>query len=281
MLLKTILKDEFRLLTFRTPSAGIREHPGAYLAFGLVLTWATGVGRYWDSAEAMLWQHLGLGSLVYVFLLALVLWLLVAPLRPRNWSYRNILLFITLTSPPALFYAIPVEIFVSSSTALTINAVFLAVVAFWRVALLFVFLNRVAGLGGFTIVVAALLPLALIVDGLTFLNLEHLVYETMVGLRDPEGVQPKAAFTIVQAISTLSVLVTPVLLALYAWIAGGRRPNREAGAVTADDRFGVPKGGERLRMNIPNVHSREDLDFAVRTLRMARASVAPNATPPN
>jgi hypothetical protein len=239
MLLKTLLNDEFRLHTFRTPSAGIREHPGAYLALGLALTWAAGVGRYWDSTEAMLWQHLGLGSLVYVFLLALVLWLLVAPLRPRTWSYRNILLFITLTSPPALLYAIPVEIFVSSSTALTINAVFLAVVALWRVALLFVFLNRVAGLGGVTIVVAALLPLALIVDGLTFLNLEHLVYETMVGLRDPEGVQAQAADSVVQAISTLSVLVTPVLLALYARITGGRRPNREAGAVTADDRFGV------------------------------------------
>lgn len=239
MLLKTILKDEYRLLTFRAPSASMREHPGAYLAFGLVLTWAAGIGRHWDNPEAFLWQQLGIGSLAYVFLLTLVVWLLVAPLGPKNWTYRNVLLFIALTSPPALLYAIPVEMFVSSPTALMINAAFLAVVALWRVALLFVFLNRVAGLGGFTIVVAALLPLALIVDSLALLNLEHLMYETMAGLRDPDRIQMQAAYTVVQAISTFSILVTPVLLALYARIAGARRPNHGAGAVTADDRFGV------------------------------------------
>lgn len=36
-------------------------------------------------------------------------------------------------------------------------------------------------------VVAALLPLALIVDGLAFMNLEHLVYQNMVRTRDTDG----------------------------------------------------------------------------------------------
>ena len=145
MLLMTILKDEFRLLTFRAPRAAIHERLGAYLAFGFLLTWAAGIGRYWDIPDAALWQHLGLTSLGYVFVLALIIWLVAAPLAPRNWSYRNVLLFVTLTSPPALLYAIPVEGYFSLPAALAINAGFLGIVALWRVALLAWFLSRVAG----------------------------------------------------------------------------------------------------------------------------------------
>ncbi|OGA19301.1 MAG: hypothetical protein A3H32_04195 [Betaproteobacteria bacterium RIFCSPLOWO2_02_FULL_63_19] len=183
----TILKDEVRLLTFRAPGAGIREHPNAYLAFGLAMTWAAGMGRYWDSPAAALWQHLGLGSLGYVFVLAAIIWLVVTPLGPRNWSYRNVLLFVSLTSPPALLYAIPVEAFFAYGLAHAINAAFLAVVAAWRVPLLAVFLNRAAGLKGYTIAVAASLPLVLIVNGLAVLGVEHAVYANMVGDHDPNG----------------------------------------------------------------------------------------------
>ena len=219
MLLKQFLMDEYRFLTFRAPSAAIREHSGAYLAFGLLLTWAAGVGRYWDSPDAALWQYLGLGSLAYVFLLAFVLWTLVAPLGPKNWSYRNVLLFVALTAPPALLYAVPAEQFVAPSTALAINSMFLAIVAVWRVSLLFVFLKRVAVLSGFTIVIAALLPLALIVDGLAVMNLGNLVYQTMVGMRDPDGTVDGSGQTVVQFICTLAAVLTPPLLACYAWIA--------------------------------------------------------------
>jgi hypothetical protein len=239
MLLKTFLKDEFQLLTFRAPSAGIREHASAYLAFGLVLTWAAGVGRYWDSAEATLLQHLGLGSLGYVFVFALVLWILVAPLGPKNWTYRNILLFVALTSPPALLYAVPVEMWVSPSTALAINSGFLAIVAAWRVALLAVFLQRAAGLRGPTILVATLLPLALIVDGLAFLNLEHLVYETMAGLRGAAGLSSAAEYGIVRFICTVSVLITPVLLACYVRIAHAIQTKRKLRMETSGDSFGT------------------------------------------
>ncbi len=239
MLLKTILKDEYRLLTFRAPSAGIRERPGAYLAFGLVLTWVAGIGRYWDSAEATLSQHLGLGSLAYVFLLALVLSLLVAPLGPKNWTYRNVLLFITLTSPPALLYAVPVEMWVSPSSALAMNSSFLAIVAAWRVTLLLVFLKRAAGLRGSAILVATLLPLALIVDGLAFLNLEHLVYETMAGLRDAAGLSSGAQYGVVRFICTVSALVTPFLLACYVRIAHENQTKRKLRLATSSDRLGT------------------------------------------
>lgn len=228
MSLKTILKDEFRLLTFRAPSSGIREHPGAYLAFGLFLTWAAGVGRYWDSAEATLWQHLGLGSLGYVFLLALVLWLLVAPLGPKNWTYRNVLLFVTFTSPPALLYAIPVEMWVPASTALAINAVFLAIVAVWRVALLVVFLKRVAALGSSAVFVATLLPLASIVDVISFMGLGDAVYTTMAGLQDPNGSAAATRHAILESICVASAAITPALVMLYGWTIHGARSARSA-----------------------------------------------------
>ena len=215
MLLKQFLMDEYRFLTFRAPSAAIREHRGAYLALGLFVTWLAGVGRYWDSPNALPWQHLGLNSLIYVFLLALVIWAAVLPLGPRNWSYRNVLLFISLTAPPALLYAIPVEVFLPLPTAHTVNSVFLAIVAFWRVALLFVFLKRVAGLGGFTIIVAALLPLALVVDGIALMNLEHVVYQNMVGLRDPEQ---EGAGAVARFVCLAAAGLTPVLMARYGWM---------------------------------------------------------------
>lgn len=227
MLLRQFLMDEYRFLTFRAPSAALREHSGAYLAFGLLLTGAAGVGRYWDSPDALLWQYLGLGSLAYVFLLALVLWALVAPLAPKNWSYRNVLLFITLTAPPALLYAIPVEMFFSFPVALALNGAFLAVVAVWRVALLFTFLSRAAGLGGFVIVVAALLPLALIVDGLAIMNLEHLVYQTMVGMRDPDGTVDDGGRAVVEFICMLAAVLTPALLACYGCLAYAGKNARE------------------------------------------------------
>jgi hypothetical protein len=56
---------------------------------------------------------------VYVFVLALVLWLFVAPLRPRHWSYRNVL-FIGLTAAPAFLYAIPVERMMSLDMAIRV-----------------------------------------------------------------------------------------------------------------------------------------------------------------
>ena len=218
-MLKQLLKDEYRFLTFRAPSAMIRERPGAYLAFGLVATWLAGIGRYWDSSNALPWQYMGLSSLVYVFLLALVIWAVILPLGPRNWSYRNVLVFIALTAPPALLYAIPVEQFMEWSIARTVNSVFLAVVALWRVALLFVFLKRVAGLAGPTIVVAALTPLVLVVDGIALMNLQHVVYANMVGMHDPDAASEDAGGAVARTTCSVAAILTPALLLAYGWIA--------------------------------------------------------------
>ncbi len=218
-----LLRDGGRLLTFRRMGPGVRTHANAYLGFGLAMTWLAGIGRYWDNPRAELWQHAGLGSVAYVFSLALVLWLLILPLRPRRWTYRNVLLFVCLTSPPALLYAIPVERFMSGEAALEINAWFLGIVASWRVALLLVFLKRDAGLRAWEAIVACLLPLALIVVSLALLNLEHVVFNLMGGIRAEDQSANDAAYMIVVVLSYFSFLASPLLVIAYLWVLFHRR----------------------------------------------------------
>ncbi|MCP5017386.1 MAG: hypothetical protein GY938_19265, partial [Ketobacter sp.] len=157
-ILKTVLTDQLSLLSFRSFKPNISDYGHIYLTFGLITAWLAGIGRYWDNPKAEFWQHLGLGSVTYCFFLAAVLFLILLPLKPKNWTYQNILIFVSLTSLPALLYAIPVERFISLESAQAINVWFLAVVAFWRVALLAIYLNRSAGLTGLQIIVGTLLP---------------------------------------------------------------------------------------------------------------------------
>lgn len=218
-MIKILLTEELRLLTFRPVSSAVQAHARAFLIFGLCFTWLAGIGRYWDNPKAHLWQHLGLGSVAYVFVLALIIWALLAPLRPQNWSYRNVLLFITLTAPPAVLYAIPVERFMTAEHARTVNAWFLGLIAAWRVGLFGVFLGRVARLSPVAIVVGTLLPLAIIVVSLTALNLEHVVFNLMSGIAESERSPNDQAYEVVALLSIFSVLASPFLLLAYLGLA--------------------------------------------------------------
>jgi hypothetical protein len=215
----TLIRDEIRLLTFRRPSAAIHQEWKAYLGFGLLFAWLAGIGRYWDNPKAHLWQYLGLGSVIYVFVLALIIWLLVWPLRPRNWSYRNVLTFVSLTSPPALLYAIPVERFLTLEQAQSANASFLAAVALWRVALYAVFLRRAGGLSILYTAVATLLPLVLIIFTLAVLNLEHVVFELMSGIRPEDRSPNDSAYGVVFLLAYLSLLTAPFIGVAYLGMA--------------------------------------------------------------
>lgn len=217
--LRQITRDALRVLTFREPSREIAVSWQAYLLFGLVVTWVAGVGRYWDSPRADLWQHLGLGSVAYVFVLAFILWVLLIPLKPQRWSYRTVLIFITFTSPPALLYAIPVERFMSMGAAQSANAWFLAAIATWRVALLVWFLRRIARLPGVTVFVATLLPLTLIVVTLSILNLEHVVFDLMAGIAPEQRSPGDMAYSVVLTLAIFSMLTFPLLLVGYAVLA--------------------------------------------------------------
>ena len=212
--LKKIATDELKFLLF-IPIQLDRSILNWYLAFGICFSWFCGIGRYWDNPRAELWQYLGLGSVAYIFSLALILWLLIYPLKPQHWSYKSVLLFVSMTSPPAILYAIPVERFMELGAAQTANVWFLAVVATWRVALLVRYLSTVAGLSGGAIVIATLLPLTLIVSSLTALNLEHVVFKIMAGLEDHEKSANDMAYGILFLITYFSVFTFPLLLVWY------------------------------------------------------------------
>jgi hypothetical protein len=60
---------------------------------------------------------------------------------------------------------------------------------------------------------------ALIVDGLAFMNLEYLVYQNMVGMRDSDGTVDDRGRAVVEVIRTLAAVLAPALLACYGCLA--------------------------------------------------------------
>jgi hypothetical protein len=229
-LLSATARDTWRVLTFRASREELIALDSRHLVFGFVCTWLVGMGRHWDAPKAHLAQRLGIGSLVYVVVLALALYVVMLPLSPRDWSYRRLLTFITLVSPPAALYAIPVERFFPNEVARSMNAWFLGVVALWRVSLLFFFLARLARFRWYEIVIAGLLPLTAIVTALFLLNLEHVTFDLMGGIRDSSS--NDRAYAILFILTLLSSqLFLPLLIAyvVLAIVKRMRRRNAEHG----------------------------------------------------
>ncbi|MDQ3473202.1 MAG: hypothetical protein M3447_05640 [Acidobacteriota bacterium] len=213
---RAVVATAFRVLTFRASREELHSLSIHHLAFGLVCTWIVGMGRYYDNPRVGLLQHLGVGSVIYVFVFSLFIWLIVAPLRPGNWRYLRICAFVALVSPPAVLYAIPVERLFDLDTANSLNVWFLAVVATWRVALLLFFFKRSTELSWFSAMVAALLPLSLIVVVLQVLNLEKAVFSLMGGLS--EKTPNDAAFAALVTLSIISFLLFIPLVLCYLGI---------------------------------------------------------------
>ncbi len=211
-----VLGDAGRVLTFRATAEEIAGYGRAHLVFGLTCTWLAGIGRYWDNPRVGWAQHLGLGSVIYVFVLSFALWLAVAPLAPAQASYRKLLTYVTLTAPPALLYAIPVERWYDLATARSLNVWFLATVAAWRVLMYLVFLIRAARVGVLGTLTGLLLPITGIVGALSVLNLERAVFDLMAGLRE-EGTAVDSAYAVLLQIAFYSLLAFPILL--WFWIA--------------------------------------------------------------
>lgn len=231
-----ILTTAGRLLAFRLSRQGFLDLRRGHFFLGLATTWIVGIGRYWDDQGAKLLQHLGLGSVIYVFVLSTFIWLVIWPLRPTEWSYRKVLIFVSLTSGPAILYAIPVERFFDLETARSLNAWFLATVATWRVALLIFFLRRYAQLGVFQIVVAAILPLTLIVTALTVLNLERAVFEIMGGLREGGGTANDKAYAVLFTLTYFSVILfIPLLICYIALVLNGVAERRAAKTIKSKE----------------------------------------------
>jgi hypothetical protein len=214
----SVLSTEAKLLTFRMSRHNFLDLGRGHFLFGLVSAWIVGMGRYWDDPGAKLAQHLGLGSVIYIFVLSMFVWLVIWPLKPKEWSYLKVLTFVSLTSAPAILYAIPVERFFSLETARSVNAWFLAVVAAWRVALLILFLRKYAQLGAFQIIVAACLPLTMIVTALAALNLDRAVFDLMGGFRERAGTANDTAYEVLITLTYVSVILFVPLLVCYVGI---------------------------------------------------------------
>lgn len=208
----SIIRSITRLLTFRLTRDEMLQFKLKHFIAGLTGTWIVGMGRYWDDKGANLLQHLGLGSVIYIFVLAAFIWLIVKPFFVDMWNYFTVVTFISLTSFPAILYAIPVEKFVSIKTATTMNVWFLIIVASWRLCLLYYFLRHFTSLGINNILTITLMPICLIITSLTALNLHRVVFNIMGGLSEPNV--HDGAYTVLLFLTVVSViLIIPLLIA--------------------------------------------------------------------
>ncbi len=212
---RDMLRTQFAFLAFRPIRLSVQQDFWRWFTFVLAVTWLVGIGRYWDHPSADFWQYLGAGSVGYIFCLSLLLYLVVWPLRPSNWTYRGVLIFVGLTSLPAMLYAVPIERVVDLKTAQSINAWFLGIVAVWRVALLLRYLIKSAQLSWFLVTVVSVLLLSGIVVTLSLLNLEHVVFDLMAGIREENASPNDAAYLVVVWLAFFSVWAFPVALILY------------------------------------------------------------------
>ncbi|MEO0895187.1 MAG: hypothetical protein AAFY71_02125 [Bacteroidota bacterium] len=225
--MKKAVRDTLSLLRFRLEKPGMLGMDNEHLILGLIGTWIVGIGRYWDDPGANLLQHLGLGSVIYIFVLAALVWLIVKPFQIKHWTYFRVLTFISLTSFPAIFYAIPVEQFMSIAAANTVNVWFLAIVASWRFALLIYFMNRFTGLGTGNIFIITLLPVTAIIASLTALNLHRVVFQIMGGIRE-ETAHDQSYFVLL-VLTTFSVMaIGPLIIGYIVGIVRHRKKGQKS-----------------------------------------------------
>jgi hypothetical protein len=218
----SILKTVTDLLLFETKREDMIQFQRSHFIAGLIGTWIVGMGRYWDDPGASVLQHLGLGSVIYIFLLAAFIWIILLPFKIEKWSYFTVLTFISLTSFPAVFYAIPVERFTSIENANLMNVCFLAIVALWRLALLYYFLKVFTRLPIWNIVVVTFMPICLIIATLTILNLHRVVFDVMGGLREPSA--HDGAYVVLMILTGISLILSlPLLIAYIVAIVQSRK----------------------------------------------------------
>ncbi len=217
-----MLKVILRLFSFRATKEELESLDLRYLGVGLLGCWLVGIGRYWDSPTASVAQKTGLGSVVYVFVLSTVLWLVALPFRPSEWGYLRVLAFISLTSFPAALYALPVERWTDVETAIALNVWFLSIVAIYRVALYLFFMARGTDLGPLYGLVAIMLPIALIISGLVVSGYANVVFDIMGGLRHREKTAQDGVNDILTGITFFGCCGSPIWAIVYGGLIAYR-----------------------------------------------------------
>jgi hypothetical protein len=151
---------------------------------------------------------MGLGSVIYVFVLSAVLWCVAKPLQPERITFLGIATAVAMTAPPAILYAIPVEKWMSLEVANQLNLTFLLIVALWRVALWVRYLRVGCGLGVWKVFLSATLPLVFIFGTLVALNLQHVVFNIMGGIREADKSSQDAAYMFLFVMTYLSLYLS-------------------------------------------------------------------------
>lgn len=221
--MRTALGTMGRFLTFRAAPDELQNMNRRHFAVGFFFVWLAGIARNWDNAKAGAWQHLGVGALAYVFALAVLMTLIIAPFfGERNGSvYRRALTVICLTAPPALLYGIPVEMWMNASAARAANYSLLAFVAAWRVALWMFYLRRGARFSHSQVLACTLLALSVIIGLVGFLGLGSAVMNAMSGVRTPAQQAAENFAGILSAIAFFSFL--PLLIFYFVQLTKYRR----------------------------------------------------------
>lgn len=179
------LRTAIRVLFFRATREELLALDYRHLALGLLFTWVVGMGRHWDHIDIVWHQKLGLHSVGYVFVLALLLYVVAWPLAAKGWTYPRVLTYVMLTAPPGIIYAVPVERQFSFDTAYMLNLYFLLGVSIWRVAMWFRLLYTFGQLPFFQTVIIALLPLSVIS---TYAAITGKVAELFIGAMAGNGI---------------------------------------------------------------------------------------------
>ena len=205
-----------RLLTFRATFDDYSSLNAKHLLAALVACWLVGIGRYWDDPRATVLQHAGVGSVIYVFVLAAVLWIIVKPLFPERFTYLGVLSMVSMTAPPAALYAIPVEKWTTIQTANQLNLCFLGIVALWRLSLWIHYLTRFGWFTTGRVIICGFLPIGMILAALVILNLHHVVVDVMGGIREAHQSSQDVAYQVMSFIAFLAIPVS--LLMALAWL---------------------------------------------------------------
>jgi hypothetical protein len=120
--------------------------------------------------------------------------------------------------------------FLPFETARLINISFLVIVAIWRVALLFLYLARSTQLGLAGSLVGGLLPLSLVVVILSMLNLQHVTFDIMAGVKTEETTGMEATYAIILGLTLISFAIFPFLFFGYIYLIHRRRQERQSSA---------------------------------------------------
>lgn len=220
------LRTIFRILTFRATREELQENVAALLVTALVITWIVGIGRWWDDPRDLpLFARMGIGSVLYVFGMAAILWVTFAPLVSERLGTHHFVAFVASTSLPGLVYAVPVERWTDMDTAATYNVFALLFVSVYRVSLLVWFCRRISKLNWIESMVTTFLPISVIAFVLTALGHAASVMDIMGGLRD--RMSKSDMEMIVGLIGCLSIVVGPVLIVIYIAMASHARYMRK------------------------------------------------------